>query len=372
MPSRTLASWLWPWSGGSSRGPGRSRVLVATNHLEELSGSETVSLEVAEYFRSSHAAAVTVFANWAAPPMSDLFAAGGMTIETDPQVVRPFEYDVAWLQHGVAAQFDYRMTPEAVRSTNFIFSHLSPFSELESVGLFLEDILASRIVANSDETAAHLATLGVALRKLHVFHNACPRPFFDAPRRKPRDLSKILVVSNHAPHDLRAAMKLLGERLQVTHIGRHGGRIEPVTAQLIQAHDMVVTIGKTVQYGLACGVPVYVYDKFGGPGYLNRTNFAAAKRCNFSGRCCRRKLEPAQIGAEIVEAYNDARAFVDGLSADDLDCFRLERQMDEILRAADLRSNASLLRQLERNRILVQRERIVSRALRRYYRVWRR
>jgi hypothetical protein len=135
---------------------------------------------------------------------------------------------------------------------------------------------------------------------------------------------------------------------------------------------MVVTIGKTVQYGLACGVPVYVYDKFGGPGYLDRTNFAAAKRCNFSGRCCRRKLEPAQIGAEIVEAYNDARAFVDGLSADDLDCFRLERQMDEILRAADLRSNASLLRQLERNRILVQRERIVSRALRRYYRVWRR
>ena len=35
---------------------------------------------------------------------------------------------------------------------------------------------------------------------------------------------------------------------------------------------------------LQWGVPVYVYDYLGGPGYLTEANFSLAERNNFSGR----------------------------------------------------------------------------------------
>jgi hypothetical protein len=57
-----------------------------------------------------------------------------------------------------------------------------------------------------------------------------------------------------------------------------------VDADLLDKFDAVMTIGKTVQYGLCAGKPVYCYDYFGGPGWLNEDNLQAARFHNFSGR----------------------------------------------------------------------------------------
>ena len=49
----------------------------------------------------------------------------------------------------------------------------------------------------------------------------------------------------------------------------------------LQQYDLVITIGRTVPRCLAMGVPVYVYDYLGGPGYLTEANFSLAERNNF-------------------------------------------------------------------------------------------
>lgn len=36
-----------------------------------------------------------------------------------------------------------------------------------------------------------------------------------------------------------------------------------ITLEILSQYDVAITIGKTVQYCLVMGVPVYVYDKFG-------------------------------------------------------------------------------------------------------------
>ena len=75
----------------------------------------------------------------------------------------------------------------------------------------------------------------------------------------------------------------MGGYYQVDLIGL-GYRTEQVNAEFLQQYDLVITIGRTVPRCLAMGVPVYVYDYLGGPGYLTEANFSLAERNNFSGR----------------------------------------------------------------------------------------
>ena len=58
-------------------------------------------------------------------------------------------------------------------------------------------------------------------------------------------------------------------------------KVELVTPELIQKYDVVLTIGKTVQYALLGNKVVYCYDHFGGMGYLSLKNYEIARYHNF-------------------------------------------------------------------------------------------
>jgi hypothetical protein len=73
-----------------------------------------------------------------------------------------------------------------------------------------------------------------------------------------------------------------------------------------------VTIGKTVQYALVAGVPVYCYDTFGGPGWLSPENVEAAAANHFSGAGSA-KRDAATIAAELVEGWDRARRDAEAL-----------------------------------------------------------
>ncbi|WP_416914340.1 hypothetical protein [Seohaeicola sp.] len=63
---------------------------------------------------------------------------------------------------------------------------------------------------------------------------------------------------------------------------------------------MVLTIGKSVQYAMAARRPVYVYDRFGGPGWITSENFKNAEKFNFSGRCVGQEKRAEEIASEIL------------------------------------------------------------------------
>jgi hypothetical protein len=107
------------------------------------------------------------------------------------------------------------------------------------------------------------------------------------------------------------------DRWDVTLVGQQaelGATVRRVTPELIHEHDAVVSIGKTVQYALAAGVPVFCYDHFGGPGWLNDGNVEAAARHNFSGRGFTARDSASELVEEIGDGYRAARAGVGGLS----------------------------------------------------------
>jgi hypothetical protein len=306
------------------------RALVATNHLADLAGSEVIALEMAEHLLGK-GFSVSVFANFSGGRMADLFQAKlDLKIENDPAAVKPFQFDFCYFQHHVAPLFDYQPMPGDRDRTTIAFGRLARRTFFESGGWWHDNALGDVTIANSELTAEKLAVTGVGHR-VETFYNAAPQIFFAAPRALPGRPQNILVVTNHRDADLMSAIDLLRTDSVLRHIGRSGDEIRLVTPDLIQAADLVISIGKTVPYALAARIPVYVYDHFGGPGYLTSDNFNRAARFNFTGRRCERRLKGDDIRQDILEGYLGAVAFAHNLNAGLLERYRFEKYVDGLL-----------------------------------------
>ncbi|ROW33332.1 hypothetical protein [Neisseria animalis] len=167
--------------------------------------------------------------------------------------------------------------------------------------------LQANFVANSEETREKLSSFGIPPQQVTVSHNAAPDEFVQA-NTGLAQLKKIAVISNHPPTEMVEAAKLLGQNgVTVDFIGMRTTQVE-ITPQLIGGYDVIVTIGKTVQYALLSHKPVYCYDHFGGCGYLNHDNFEIAKHHNFSGRGFSKK-NAGEIALELVSLFADSFEF---------------------------------------------------------------
>jgi hypothetical protein len=180
---------------------------------------------------------------------------------------------------------------------------------MELASVTIGRLFADLFLANSHETATALKTYGVPEEKIYVFNNACPSSYRQISEGM-KSLKKVLIVSNHAPAEILEAASILREAgISVAHIGLDAEQ-RLVTPSLLNDYDAVITIGKTVQYCILSSLPVYVYDHFGGPGWLSEENIEKAEWHNHSGRCTREKKTADQIASEITTGYEAAKLFL--------------------------------------------------------------
>jgi hypothetical protein len=222
------------------------------------------------------------------------------------------------------------------------FVSLSPHESYEHLDGMMAAALSAEVYANSPETAAEVERRNcdlIALERIHVFHNAAPAAFWREPLPKPSQLGSVLVVSNHAPPELSAALQRLSELgISVRYIGMHK-EYKPVEPADIDSADALITIGKSATYGVARRKAIYMYDHFGGDGWLTRANFGLSIANNFSGRPNLRMLTEAAIVQEITEGFehaaNEAQQFETCVN---LDRLRLDSYLAPLRERAAARS----------------------------------
>ena len=198
-------------------------------------------------------------------------------------------------------------------TTKFIFLHMSSFVgiAMESPLFYnLESQIASKILTISEETTTEQLErlLGKNIQNLNYYRNPVPDDFIDRAQRidYPDMPKKIAVISNHLPEEVRNLAyepTLRDNKVEIEFIGRRSNNPQLVTAELLSKYDVIVSIGKTVQYCLVMGIPVYVYDRFGGQGYIR--DYDAAKQRNFSGRDAGKKTTRV-IANELLKNYKAA------------------------------------------------------------------
>jgi hypothetical protein len=213
----------------------------------------------------------------------------------------PDSFDVLWGHHFTT--LNKCMIDIPIASPRVVFSSLSPFEPLECPPIYANYLTA--ILANSEETASQLFVHGVQKEKVILFENSVPDYYFDLNIRPKSSLRRIAVISNHVPDELILSARKLQSRVQIDFFGIHHTHVQ-VTPELLSPYDLVITIGRTVQQCFALGIPVYCYDRFGGPGYIDPPTFDRAASFNFSGRCARTTLSPDALALDIVTRYRDA------------------------------------------------------------------
>lgn len=307
------------------------RVLILTNHMANISGSEIVALEVAESFMQLNCE-VVLCANYINSPMKEVVKASNIPLVLSSLEINPFDFDIIWSQHHVLSILIAKNINTATTKPLIVYAHLSPYALIELPGPFIEMLLSDKILANSAETADKLYELGMEKQKISVFHNAVTDSFFK--NTKVLELKKILLVSNHPPLELLDAMQILSQKYNITisHIGIDGlyKRLED---QDIENHDAIISIGKTVQYSIVGLRPVYCYDHFGGPGWITKENYELAEKFNYSGRCTNIKKTSDEIVQDILTGFNRANDDISYIKESVQNRYLLKNYIQEILKA---------------------------------------
>lgn len=298
------------------------KVLITQNGLKPFAGSEIVTLELATFLKQN-GIDVTVFTWYYSDPIKAEFEKRRINVITDENSSKLKEhFDLIWVNHQV-------LPLEIVRNINkapqpiFIFYHMSYLDNLYIEQPYIYDLeknLSSSSLFVSDETLElNLTKYGHIFPRPTIFPNWSPDEFLNSVKTPP-NTNKILIVSNHPPTELSEATDLLKESgLTVEYIGHTKKKYDLVTPDLLKQYSCIISIGKTVQYCLTLNIPIYIYDHFGGCGFLNSQNYQKAKSRNFSGRGFNKK-SPETIAAEITNKLNTARSF----QTDNLEKFKNE------------------------------------------------
>lgn len=290
------------------------RVLVLNDFLAEWTGSEIVALEVAEHFGAD------TCSYWVAEPMKSALRSW----KSVEDIVLT-DYDVVWAQQHVVLSLLGRL--ECARRPFIVWASLSPYDVMDKLPPSLLEAYADVVAANSAETAE---AIGASV----VFGNAAPAPFHFT--REHRPLKNVLFVSNNQPAEMIEAARILaGRGFNTRFLGRgyEFKRLEPAD---IRWADCVVTIGKTARYSLASSTPTFIYDRFGGDGYVTAGNYALNEANNFSGRPNCRKLDAPSIADEVASNYAHWRAPPQPVLGDILDTIVAKAAPVEFVRHPDL------------------------------------
>lgn len=240
-------------------------ILISNAHLQGFGGSELVSVELAEFYASKGWRVVLC-----APLVGDpLVRTINKAVHVTAKMPDLDGWDIVWDHHGVLIN---HLPPDPKRIT--VCNHMSSYVALEFPKYMPSK--ATRIFANSQETVDVMSR--TYAHRAELFQNPAPSEFDMA---FSGEKSYGLFISNHRPANLTKAASVLGVNTYVIGQSDVQKRVEP---RDFRGAAFVVCNGKSVQYALRAGCPVFLYDHFGGPGWITDENFRQCEYYNFSGR----------------------------------------------------------------------------------------
>lgn len=196
-----------------------------------------------------------------------------------------------------------KILTKGVKINKIMFGCLSGFVPVEALPLVAIKN-GYKIHVHSNELKDQLITKhSVKDDAILVIPNCVPEDYYNCSYTSSKDIKSVAVVSNHVPPEIRKALKLLSNKGIKTIIYGADDKHIPITSNILMKYDCIISIGKTVQYALAMGVPIFEYDVFGGPGYITTENIEEEEYHNFSGRATRRKLDANLIAREVINSY---------------------------------------------------------------------
>lgn len=277
------------------------KILITNHFLRDFTGSEIATLDlVKDFLEKGYRVTIGTF-TYAEPLKSEFDKINIRFLDLNNATSEYF--DLIWAHHFTTLDsclIDIGMTADKV-----IFSSLSPYEPLESPPLSIDKV--NIVLANSYETKEVLINMGIENSSIEIFPNPVSDAFFTDFTKDKFSLKKLAIVSNHIPTEVKDTIPLLQNHGIEVKIFGIEGEFKLITPDVLKEFDAVITIGRTVQYCLAMSIPVYCYDRFGGPGWIKESNIQTASEFNFSGRCVNHIKISSDISYDILNGFEEMK-----------------------------------------------------------------
>lgn len=321
------------------------RFLISHIWLKGFGGAEINILELTKYLLSK-GAYVDIFTYVLKNPLMEEFEKLNVNIITDINYnFKLKEYDYVWSCQNIIPN---NMIQDLAMHKNgelpyFIFMHMAALPEyvLEQPYIFdLENRISSKTLAISDEIVKkNLSNFFDKIPSLSYYRNPAPVEFCRIKKDNCKRLSKILAISNHPPEEIKELSEY--EDIEIDFMGVWSDNYKLATAELFNQYDCVIGIGKNVQYCLVSSIPIYIYDHFGGPGYLNEDNYSLSEQNNFSGRGFGKKTSQT-IYNELINNYKLALEYQSANRKGYIEKFSINEVVPNILKTLNKKKDISL------------------------------
>ncbi len=315
------------------------KILVTNYFLKNFTGSEINTLQICTALKELgfDADAATFFFD---EPLKSKFLDRNIKVKNllhDDFELE--EYDIFWTHHThTINHIIFHKKPE---STKIIYSCLGPFSSLAVPPYYHNEL--NCILSNSKGNTQVLRKEGISIEKIKYFPNFSPEYYFSQPRTHfSKILTRIAVISNHPPQELDQFSLLAKDSGHVVEfIGLDNNHVY-VDPNIIKKFDLIISIGKTVQYCFSLKVPIYCYDHFGGPGFITPDNIHFEEFYNFSGRATNRVLSGYELFDDIFSNFAGAVNHLDFLFDYSKENFLLEKNIQELFGDISLSKNLNI------------------------------
>lgn len=234
---------------------------------------------------------VTLFADELGP-FADELAEAGYDVVRGPEEL-PAECDAVLANDRVSAG----LLAERYRGVRLVYCIHG--GEMDVALPPLADGCISAIVAPSERFAAYARALAVDVPVVRLTQPIDTDRFaMSAPPRQPPQTALLLGSYLHGGRRDALVEVWTEAGIDCVQVGHPTGAVFDVRADLASA-DIVVAKGRAALEGMACGKAVYVFDAYGGDGWVTGDSYARFEADNFSGQASARPVDRRRLRSHL-------------------------------------------------------------------------
>ena len=216
---------------------------------------------------------------------------------TDQRDLLKREYDIIINVHWPSFFYFFE---NGVKARYVCHFSLSPFEPLEFP--LRSDEYFDAIICNSLETKNTISSLS-SDNDFIIFNNAISLNDYPIINRE-LSLNNVIIISNHPPYEMYELSEMFNKsNINCEIVGHSDNNQIFMDDKILSKYDLIITIGYTVIMGMGLKIPIYIYDHFGGDGWIDSLNLDLNCKFNFSGRPNYRKLNVNELFNDIVDGY---------------------------------------------------------------------
>lgn len=258
------------------------KVLLTNAWIKNYSGSEIDTVTIANYF-AEHNYDVDIFTiQYDEPLKTDLNNKIRLINYFDSHLLAS-HYDLIWSHHWPL--LDYILFNKKITADYINYVSLSTFELYEKLPQYYQELTVTSLLSNKSFEV--LKESGFDVSKSFLFPNYATKDYFDygqSHNQINKKLKSVCVVSNHVPTEICDCCKLFEKEHIKCDIYGYGNKYIKIDVNVLKKYDLIISIGKTVNYALAMKKAVFCYDRFGGDLFITKNNIKKSFDWIFSGR----------------------------------------------------------------------------------------